>query len=67
MNLGKRTNFVTIFVFVFKKPVANIELLPICSSKFHFGAPSNTAQCINAWLNRILRSSPIGESKDSVI
>jgi len=36
--------------------LANIELLPICSSKFTFGRPPAIAQCLNAWMNQILQS-----------
>ena len=40
--------------------MANIELLPICSSRFTFGRPSQTAQCLNAFLNQILHGSGSG-------
>jgi exosome complex RNA-binding protein Rrp42 (RNase PH superfamily) len=46
--------------------VANLELLPLCSSKFKQGAPSPIAQSINAWLNGILHGSNVGQNRQSV-
>lgn len=40
--------------------MANIELLPICSSRFTFGRPSEIAQCLNAWLNQLLLGGASG-------